>query len=352
MTLFANTIRNRLVFFNFIQTAVTLSLFTLFSWHAGKAGMGQLSLSTGVLALMVALLFLVLIAVWHADSITSPITALTHDLSQYANGLMPEFKPSRPPKQTPAELMQLVEALNNALGNHAQADLAELTAIASHDLQEPLRKIQTFAKLLQQHHADALDGQGLDYLARMQSATERMCLLINNILIYASLSESPTNFTSISLNQVTAEVLEDLALAISQAHAHVTVSAMPDITADAIQIRQLLQNLLSNAIKFRRPGITPEISIQARLLQSSRTPNQICELIVSDNGIGFEMIYTEKIFAMFQRLHGHSDFPGTGLGLAICKKIAQRHNGDISVISKINLGTTFTVLLGGSADGK
>jgi PAS domain S-box-containing protein len=220
-------------------------------------------------------------------------------------------------------------------------ELENFASVASHDLQEPLRKIQTFSERLKATSAAQLGPEGRDYLERMHSAATRMRRLIDDMLSFARISSRGRPFARVALADITQEVLGDLETTIEQAGGTVTVGELPVLEADPSQMRQLLQNLLSNALKFRRDGVPPVISVRA-----SHTPDgRACELTVEDNGIGFDEKYLDRIFNVFQRLHGRGKYDGTGIGLAICRKIAERHGGAIHARSTPGAGARFIVTL-------
>jgi PAS domain S-box-containing protein len=239
-------------------------------------------------------------------------------------------------KKTQLQLEQSLRELEQS-----NRELESFASVASHDLQEPLRKIQSFGERLKAVTSGTLSPEGQDYLERMQSAATRMRRLIEDLLAFARVTSKAQPFARVELSNVVREVLSDLEVSIEQAKAAVTVGELPSLEADPTQMRQLLQNLLSNALKFRREDAAPAISIEASVDKEARR----CEIRVRDNGIGFEEKYTDKIFNLFQRLHGRGKYEGTGLGLAICRKIAERHGGTISAQSTPGQGSTFTILL-------
>jgi two-component system, LuxR family, sensor kinase FixL len=227
-------------------------------------------------------------------------------------------------------------------------ELQDFASVASHDLQEPLRKIQAFGDRLKGKCAAALSDEGRDYLDRMQSAASRMQILINDLLTFSRVATKARPFVPVSLNEVVSGVLSDLEVRIEQTAALVEVSALPIIEADALQIGQVLQNLIGNALKFHAEGEAPVIKISAQLIDSPSADaldERLCEIRVADNGIGFEEKYLDRIFNVFQRLHGRGDYEGTGIGLAVCRKIVERHGGQITATSSPGAGSTFIIKL-------
>lgn len=244
-----------------------------------------------------------------------------------------------------AESLAALEASNVELERRAQelarsnAELDQFASIASHDLQEPLRKIRTFTERVTATDGAALSERGQDYLRRAGASAERMQRLIQDLLKFSRVSTQGRPFEPVDLGRVTREVLEDLDEQVNAAQATVRVGPLPTISADAPQMRQLMQNLISNGLKFRREDIRPEVDI------SATTEEGWINLIVRDNGIGFEPQYADRIFRVFERLHGRGAYPGTGIGLALCLKIAQRHGGTVVARSAPGEGATFTVVM-------
>ena len=207
--------------------------------------------------------------------------------------------------------------------SESNRDLEDFAYVASHDLQEPLRKISAFSERLAHQLGDDLDERSADYLARITGASERMQGLINDLLSYSRITTKGAELVPINLSQIVSDVLGDLEVGIAETGATIHVGSLPIIDSDATQLRQVFQNLIGNALKFRRMGVAPEIRIEAAAFGSRWL------LRVSDNGIGFEEKYAEKIFTVFQRLHGRNDCAGSGIGLAIVRKIIERHGGTI-----------------------
>jgi len=220
-------------------------------------------------------------------------------------------------------------------------ELESFASVASHDLQEPLRKIQTFSERLTSVYAEALGPEGRDYLTRMNNAATRMRKLIDDLLTYSRVSSKAQTHYLVDLSELARGVLGDLESIIEQSGATVTIGPLPTLEASPMQMRQLLQNLLSNALKFRKDDVAPAISLRATVDAETNR----CELQVEDNGIGFEEKYVDRIFNVFQRLHGRGKYEGTGIGLAICRKIAERHGGSIRARSAPGQGATFIVTL-------
>ena len=222
----------------------------------------------------------------------------------------------------------------------SNAALNEFAFIASHDLQEPLRKILSFGERLQLAAGSRLDGDARHYLERVLDAATRMRTLITDVLAYSQIATSAAPFVPTDLDAIAGEVVADLKMSIVDTGGRVEVGPMPVLDVDAVQMRQLLQNLLGNALKFRRKDVAPVVKLHASMVSGG-----LCKLTVTDNGIGFKPEHGEKIFRMFERLHARAEYPGTGIGLAICRKIVERHGGTIAATSIAGQGTTFNVTL-------
>ncbi len=219
-------------------------------------------------------------------------------------------------------------------------ELQNFAYVSSHDLQEPLRKIQMFSDRLVANYADILDERGQDYLMRMQNAAGRMQTLIVDLLTFSRVTTQARPFIPVDLNVVLTAVLADLDIRIEEMGATIQVDPLPTIDADATQMAQLFLNLLSNALKFIEPERSPVIHIH-----NQPTDRASYTIVIADNGIGFDEKYLDRIFGMFQRLHGRQEYSGTGVGLAICQKIVKRHGGSITAHSVPGEGTTFLVTL-------
>lgn len=228
-------------------------------------------------------------------------------------------------------------------------ELQDFAYVSSHDLQEPLRKIQAFGDRLMKKEYDNLSEQGKDYLQRVLNASVRMQNLINDLLSFSRVTTRSKPFKTVDLNQIVKEVISDLEIAIEKSNAQIHIEDLPAMEGDPTQLRQLFQNLISNAIKFSKQEETPQIHIKCETLQpnmhlSSTPGDEILRIKVQDNGIGFDSKYLDRIFHIFQRLEGQK-YEGSGIGLAICKKIANRHGGTITAESVVGKGATFIVTL-------
>jgi signal transduction histidine kinase len=238
--------------------------------------------------------------------------------------------------------------------NRSNVELEQFAYIASHDMQEPLRKIQAFADRLFTKYEIELGETGLNYLNKMQSASERMQNLINDLLVFSRVSRSKEEAEPVRINDLINEILSDLEILIVEKNAKIEVDTIPELYAIPRQIRQMFQNLISNALKFSKPDVAPDLKIKCdivynpKLTFSGSKPirgKKHIKITVSDNGIGFDEKYLDRIFVIFQRLHGRNEYKGTGIGLAICKKVAENHNGFITAHSKEGEGSEFVIYL-------
>jgi light-regulated signal transduction histidine kinase (bacteriophytochrome) len=241
----------------------------------------------------------------------------------------------------------------------ANTELESFAYVSSHDLQEPLRKIQTLAlRILEKEHEN-LSDKGKDYFSRMQTSAGRMQKLIEDLLAFSRLNIAERKFENTDLNKIVEEVKTELREVILEKHAIIEATDLCEVPLIPFQFRQLMYNLLSNALKFSKPGYPPHIIIKSRIETGSElnkenpalppgkllAKNKYCHITVFDNGIGFDPQYRERIFELFQRLHGKEEYAGTGIGLAIVKKVVEHHNGIVTVSSKLDEGATFNVYI-------
>jgi signal transduction histidine kinase len=250
------------------------------------------------------------------------------------------------------KVMELNKRLLENISNleAANKDLDRFAFMASHDLQEPLRKIRTFSDRLLSKYACSLDNDGSGYLMRIQRAAARMQALINDILTFSKISIEEHHFVESDLNMLIQDVLLELDDETKEKNALVHIENIPNLVVNPGLIQPLFYNLLSNALKYSKKNIQPVIKVHAEITPSQKLngkgeDKKYCRIFVEDNGIGFDQRFSEQIFGMFQRLHLQTEFEGTGIGLALCKKIVEQHNGFISARSKINEGAVFIVSL-------
>jgi PAS domain S-box-containing protein len=283
------------------------------------------------------------------DGFDTPIEhsiAPIHDRDDEAVGAVIVFRDVSAARSSQEQLRAVRDELERS-----NRELEGFATIASHDLQEPLRKIHAFGDRLAEHSAGALDDEAADYLRRMTSAAARMQALINDLLEYSQVIVRREPPQAVDLGLIVAEVLSDLDERIQITRGLVQVDPLPTILASPLQMRQLFQNLISNALKFHPVGVAPEVHIDAtsrgdgRGTRGRRDRTPRWEIRVRDNGIGFDEKLAEKIFAPFQRLHGRQAYEGTGMGLAICRRIAAFLGGTITATSRPGEGATFVVSL-------
>lgn len=236
--------------------------------------------------------------------------------------------------------------------DRSNKELEEFAYIASHDLQEPLRKITSFSERLKEKLPSNLEPDVQLYLNRMLAATDNMRTLIDNLLEFSRTSRISEPFVKTDLNNIISEVKADLELKIEETSTTITSEVLPVIDAIPMQMRQLFTNLFTNAIKFKGEGLTPKIDIKcAELSDDEKETNHLrhnskyYKIIVKDHGIGFDQEFSMKIFQIFQRLHGKAEYPGSGIGLAICKKIVENHSGRIFAESEAGKGAEFITIL-------
>tara|TARA_R110002050_G_scaffold191458_5_gene326237 strand:- start:1825 stop:3303 length:1479 start_codon:yes stop_codon:yes gene_type:complete len=281
--------------------------------------------------------FLLLIGIWVLVRVNNKAEQqYKHSLEQQNIKLLEEVKIRT------KELTVYSEELSRS-----NRELEDFAFVASHDLQEPLRKIRAFGDRLITSHASSIDPKGQDYLQRMYNAAERMSNIISDLLEYSRINTRGKEFRKVSLDQIIIDVISDLEIAIEESSAIIKTSQLPEINGDVSQLNQLFLNLLSNAIKFRKSGLSPIINISYKeehvFDDILETDNLWHVIIIQDNGIGFSQEFEDKIFIPFQRLHARNQYKGTGIGLAVCRRIVERHGGIISVKSEINSGSEFSI---------
>ncbi|GAB2557802.1 PAS domain-containing sensor histidine kinase [Spirosoma aerophilum] len=276
-------------------------------------------------------------------------------VKQGSNGVVVTYNNITERKQAELAAQQQEKELKeaNAELHRSNENLQQFAHIASHDLQEPLRRIQAFSDILQNQFVDSLSDGERDMVRRIQKSAGRMQLLIKDLLLYSQLSTQRDSFTTVALNDVLNDVVTDLEMTISEKNATVQTSPLPHIYGSASRLRQLFQNLITNALKFTQPGIAPLINIQFQEASPNELPANLIDqtnqpfwlITVSDNGIGFDERYKDRIFTPFQRLHNPANYSGTGIGLAICQRVTESHGGGIDVSSQEGKGSTFKIFL-------
>jgi two-component system CheB/CheR fusion protein len=249
-------------------------------------------------------------------------------------------------------LKNFEEELKNKITDleRSNAELEQYAYVASHDLQEPLRKIRSFGSYLQDTQANKLDERGQDLLRKIMSSADRMSLLIKDILSYSSLKKQ-ADYTPVDLNEIVKAVEQDLDLLITQKHGVIQCEALPVIEAIPLQMTQLFYNLINNSLKFTREGESPTIKISCRKIGRQEYKSSFVkdvgyyEIVLSDNGIGFNKEHAEQIFGLFKRLNNKQLYAGSGIGLALCRKVVENHNGEIYATGKEGEGASFYIYL-------
>ncbi len=244
-------------------------------------------------------------------------------------------------------LEQKIEQLDKSNNN-----LQEFVYVASHDLQEPLRKISTFTERLDSKYSESLNEDGKAYIKRITNSASNMQTLLEDLLDFSKLTFDEKKYQQLNLQSCIDSVLTDLELKIEESKTSVNCSETAEIEAYSSQIRQLFTNLINNSIKFRKEHEAPVIKIACNNINHNEYPDlplirnkKYIKIIVEDNGIGFDEEFSERIFKIFQRLHGKAEYKGSGIGLAICKKIVDNHHGFIFANSRVNVGSSFTIIL-------
>lgn len=290
-----------------------------------------------------------LIAVMHKKEIEDPetVSSILKIVAKRAEIELERIKFEDQLEQNNASLLQKNEELIKI-----NKELESFAHISSHDLQEPLRKIQTFATLILEKEIDTLSDKGKNYFHRMQESAMRMQTLIQDLLSYSRTSYAERKFKKVDLNKVVEEVKNDLKEIIDKKNATIEAHDLCKASIIPFQFHQMMYNLISNSLKYSDLEKPPHIIIKTDIGKGSKFENEelssettYCKIIVSDNGIGFDPVYQDKIFEVFQRLHGKNDYPGTGIGLSIVKKIVENHNGFITATGKLTKGATFNIYL-------
>lgn len=249
-------------------------------------------------------------------------------------------------KELNHKLLENIERLESA-----NRDLDRFAFMASHDLQEPLRKMLMFSDRLAHKYKDLIDDEGKMFISRIQHAGERMQALIKDILLFSKTSIEKPVFVDTNLNDILGEVLGEMESVINDKNALINAEPLPSLSVNPVLMRPLFHNLISNAVKYSKKDVKPIVRIYSEFSagtngsDATEVKNKYCRIYVEDNGIGFDQKYSEQIFGMFKRLHLHTEFEGTGIGLALCKKIVEEHNGFITARSKVDEGSVFIISL-------
>ncbi|MGX9788614.1 sensor histidine kinase [Mycobacterium sp. MMS18-G62] len=314
------------------------------------------------LAAMVATVFVaaVLLALVVRNAVTRPLAALAASCRKITEGNFGDKIIPQGPKDirgiaSAVEDMRqrIVEELDDAQSARTQladqalelqrsnAELEQFAYVASHDLQEPLRKVASFCQLLEKRYADKLDERGVEYIGFAVDGAKRMQVLINDLLTFSRVGRLNAADTDVDLGAVLDDAVGNLATAIEESGALVVLPGqpLPHIKGDPTLLRMLWQNLIGNAVKFRRPDVAPRVVVE--YARRSDEPDSPWLFTVSDNGIGIDDEFVDKVFVIFQRLHGRETYGGTGIGLALCKKIVEHHGGSIWIDTSYDGGTRF-----------
>jgi len=304
--------------------------------------------------MMAAIIIVLLVSVFLSYKIYMSITAPIYNLNMIAEGFSRGDLSVTMDDSRKDEFGLLALHFNKSIAKLKQytKELQDFAHIASHDLQEPLRKILAFSDRLQTKHRESFGDQGLDYLERMQKAVRRMQRLVESLLVYSQVIKHEKPFVTVDLMEVAHGVLSDLEVSIQDVDGLVEIGTLPTVSADPVQMQQLFQNIISNALKFNKKDEPPFIKVTSKSIHSNmnnsygnESDDEYYQITFQDNGIGFDEKYTDRIFRVFQRLHALNEYEGTGIGLSVCKKIAERHGGSISARSKPGEGARFIVTL-------
>ncbi|MEX2235410.1 MAG: ATP-binding protein [Cyclobacteriaceae bacterium] len=278
------------------------------------------------------------------------INSLDLDVETSLNIIITDLTFQKSTQKILKEKNEQLEALNEALAR-SNDDLQQFASVASHDLQEPLRKIQVFSQFLKDRSFGELSDAAKQYVEKIILSANRMKTLIVDILTYSRLSAEESNFESVRLRSICEEIIEDFDLCISEKKAVIELGDLPSVDANKGQLRQVFNNLISNALKFTTPGVHPLITIQAKKINAAELglslpeEERYCRVSIKDNGIGFDERYAASIFSLFEKLNPKSSYEGSGIGLAIAKKIIDKHQGIIIAKSNEGAGSEFNIIL-------
>ncbi len=351
----ANEVRNRSLTVLFIAIALTFAL----AWIGSSMIVRPVNhlvdtsrnLSTGDLRSRVQMKS----SISELDQLAETFNTMADSIEQRVEQRTRELREANEKLQEEIRLRRRIERqlTRNAIRlRQSNAALENFAYIASHDLQEPLRKVQAFGSRLQGKYHEALGQEGVDYLNRMMAATNRMQQLIRDLLSYSRVSSQTTPFVQVDLNRIVKEVIDtDLDTQLEETGGKIELEKLPTLEAEPSQMHQLFLNLLHNALKYHHPERPPHVKISVAQIEMDDIGDspggkiKSYQISVQDNGIGFDEKYADRIFNLFERLHGRSEYDGTGMGLAICRKIIERHNGTIVATSEVGVGSKFIVTL-------
>ncbi|MEL7242232.1 MAG: ATP-binding protein, partial [Cyanobacteria bacterium J06573_2] len=265
--------------------------------------------------------------------------SLVRDKKEQPLYFIAQIQDITPRKQAEARLKSLIVELERS-----NRDLEEFASVISHDLISPLHKIQIISEYLKEDYSDVLDKQGIDYVNRITQVRSRMQSLIGDLLNFSLVTTQGQIFTKVDLDKVVRGVISDLQ-ADGFTDVSLDINELPTISADSGQMYQLFQNILSNSFKYRKPELKLFIKIYQSQKSQNQPSNSKCEIVIEDNGIGFDEAYVKQIFEPCKRLHHSTEYEGTGLGLAICRRIVERHGGSIRAKSQLGEGAKFVITL-------